>query len=561
MRLPLPGSCLVPPITTSSVSREIMEIEDISTVERQSQGENVEYSLGWPKVSEERLLAKDRNEYGVSIEDGQLADPEDLISNLPDECLALAFRKLEQGDLARCSLVCRRWMTVDADSRTHLILKANEDIGPILPPLLLRFVGLTKLVLKAEKGNPSIDNEGLISIATHCTQLRKLKLKNCKQITDDGLDAFSKLCVDLRKFSCGSCGFGGRGLNALLQQCVTLEDLTIKRSIKAAHERTPEALSPGGASLRRLCLKDQSTFHLWSALVAGSTRLETLILARNGGNWDRVLEAALLDGRLSELSQVYLERVQISDRGLQAISKCPKLEALVVVRANECTDAGLAAIAGGCPGLKRLHVEGWAPSQLADPGLNALASQCRQLQELVLVGNSVTVASLRPLATICLSLERLTLCNSESLGDGEVACLAQGCPSLRRLCIKGCPRVTDLGVISLANGCPSLQKLKIRRCSQVSQQSISFLRTHRPEVHIQLERRAGVEEEGEVVDDDLLLRGPMMESPDRGKARFSRARSAFAAGTTYVACTLRRWVGGGTGEAKAGASGAGAEIR
>ena len=77
---------------------------------------------------------------------------------------------------------------------------------------------------------------------------------------------------------------------------------------------------------------------------------------------------------------MYLEKVQITDRALQSVAKCPKLEALVVVRTPDCTDAGMAAIASGCAGLRRLHVEGWAPGHLGDAGLLAIAKHCRQLQ-------------------------------------------------------------------------------------------------------------------------------------------------------------------------------------
>eukprot|EP00271_Cylindrocystis_brebissonii_P007055 TRINITY_DN20179_c0_g1_i1.p1 TRINITY_DN20179_c0_g1~~TRINITY_DN20179_c0_g1_i1.p1 ORF type:complete len:853 (+),score=119.48 TRINITY_DN20179_c0_g1_i1:174-2732(+) len=424
---------------------------------------------------------------------------EDLTSYLPGDCLALAFKRLDQVDLGNCSLACRRWYKVDAESRSHLVLRATEEIVPVLPKLLTRFSGVTKLVLKCQKKVPSINDAGLLTIAERCPQLRKLKLKHCNKVTDAGLEAFAAVCKDLRKFSCGNCGFGGRGLNALLQNCSLLEDLTVKRTnTKASQERVPEPLQPNrSAALRRLCLKDQGTFHAWIGLISGSPRLETLILARNLGNWDRLLETALGSGKLKELSQIYLERVNISDRGLRAIAQCHKLEALVVVKAPECTEAGLSLIAHGCPGLLRLHVEGWQAQRMGDVGLLAVATQCRQLQELVLVSNAVTEVSLTPLATLALSLERLTLCASETVGDPEVAILARGCPALRRLCIKGCPRVANLGIIALANGCPSLQKLKIRRCGEVTADTIAFLKQMRPEVQVQLERKAGGEEDAD----------------------------------------------------------------
>ena len=71
---------------------------------------------------------------------------------------------------------------MDADCRSHLVLRATADISPQLPLLLQRFVGVTKLVLKCERQSTSIDDAALLSIALHCPQLKKLKLKNCKQV-------------------------------------------------------------------------------------------------------------------------------------------------------------------------------------------------------------------------------------------------------------------------------------------------------------------------------------------------------------------------------------------
>ncbi|CAI5931250.1 unnamed protein product [Closterium sp. NIES-64] len=670
---------------------------------------------------------------------------EDLTANLPDDCLVHVFRKLGTSDLARCSLVCRRWFMLDAETRPSMSLRATLDAAPDLASLFRRFTGVQKLVLKCERNVLSIDDASLDTIARQCVYLRKLKLKNCRQITDDGMERFAQACPELRKFSCGSCGFGLRGLNALLNGCIHLEDLTVKRSLHPSlpkdrvtqiphvsdslsppanlslnlHPSLPkdrvtqiphvsDSLSPpANLSLKRLCLKDQRQSHIWvpllqrlclkdqrqshiwvpllqvsvnfpppppssptfssrlptlhldpfqlssgqplseaplpqgptprlclkdqrqshiwvpllqvsvnfpppppssptfssrlptlhldpfqlssgqplseaplpqgptpvthlGAAAAGTlvlarntghwdqvlllgisllsdspflpsvtlflllqatSRLETLILARNAGHWDQVLGSSLREKLTPELSQItdkglqcigkcpklealvvvrtpectdasmaaiYVERVQITDKGLQCIGKCPKLEALVVVRTPECTDAGMAAVAAGCSGLKRLHVEGWAPGHLGDPGLSAIARHCRQLQELLLVSHACTVSSLQLLASNCPSLERLTLCSGHNMGDPELATLAYSCSNLRRLCVKACNKVTDLGIYALANGCPSLQRLKVRRCPAVSAHSLSVLQEQRPTLVITQERsRGGVGRGGE----------------------------------------------------------------
>ncbi|CAI5987573.1 unnamed protein product [Closterium sp. NIES-65] len=463
-------------MSTSTASRVFSADDDDA---RSNSSGEMDGSLSDDEVTQQRLHSRP-----------QLATTaEDLTANLPDDCLVHVFRKLGTSDLARCSLVCRRWFMLDAETRPSMSLRATLDAAPDLASLFRRFTGVQKLVLKCERNVLSIDDASLDTIARQCVYLRKLKLKNCRQITDDGMERFAQACPELRKFSCGSCGFGLRGLNALLNGCIHLEDLTVKRSLHPSLPKdrvtqiphVSDSLSPpANLSLKRLCLKDQRQSHIWVPLLQATSRLETLILARNAGHWDQVLGSSLREKLTPELSQIYVERVQITDKGLQCIGKCPKLEALVVVRTPECTDAGMAAVAAGCSGLKRLHVEGWAPGHLGDPGLSAIARHCRQLQELLLVSHACTVSSLQLLASNCPSLERLTLCSGHNMGDPELATLAYSCSNLRRLCVKACNKVTDLGIYALANGCPSLQRLKVRRCPAVSAHSLSVLQEQRP---------------------------------------------------------------------------------
>ncbi|CAI5518194.1 unnamed protein product, partial [Closterium sp. Naga37s-1] len=414
--------------------------------------------------------------------------------------------------------------SLDAETRPSMSLRATLDAAPDLASLFTRFTGVQKLVLKCERNVLSIDDASLDTIARQCVYLRKLKLKNCRQITDDGMERFARACPELRKFSCGSCGFGLRGLNALLNGCAHLEDLTVKRSLHPSLPKdrvtqiphVSDSLSPpANLSLKRLCLKDQRQSHIWVPLLQATSRLETLILARNAGHWDQVLGSSLGEKLTPELSQIYVERVQITDKGLQCIGKCPKLEALVVVRTPECTDAGMAAVAAGCSGLKRLHVEGWAPGHLGDPGLSccsypmpalsppsspspptALSSPaslpylCLLLfrhplppypQELLLVSYACTVSSLQLLASNCPSLERLTLCSGHNMGDPELATLAHSCSNLPGsspspsstppFVLPLLPYPQELLLVShactvsslqlLASNCPSLERLTL----------------------------------------------------------------------------------------------------
>ncbi|EFJ28320.1 hypothetical protein SELMODRAFT_63069, partial [Selaginella moellendorffii] len=385
---------------------------------------------------------------------------------LPEECLGLVFDRLDTRGRNVASLVCRRWLLAEANSRKILSLSAPLSL-PVscLESSLMRFPVLSKLGLKCERGVPSITDEGLVLIATHCRRLSKLKLKNCTGLQDDGLVAFAAaVCrASFRSFSCCSCGFGSRGLNAIIKNCVALEDLSVKR-LRMGGE--PGQLVEGPSKLKRLSIKNiLDGGHAFTPLIASSKHLHTLIIFKATGQWDKLLELSV-EG-LSELTELRIEKLHLGDQGLVALAKCRKLQVLFLARTPECSNTGLSAIANGCRSLRKLHVDGCFTGRIGDKGLLAVGERCPELKELVLIGVSVTSNSLGIVFTNCMGLERLAVWNSETFGDGELACIGSKCQALRKLCIKCCP-ISDQGLEALASGCPSLTKVKIKRCRSVS---------------------------------------------------------------------------------------------
>ncbi|XP_002969264.2 F-box protein At1g47056 [Selaginella moellendorffii] len=406
-------------------------------------------------------------------EEEEWVEQEDLTLLVPDECLEWILHKLSPGDRTQSSLVCRRWHRLEGRSRTQLSLAAHADVMPFLPRICSRFVQLTKITLKCDRRDPSINDRALVLISKHCKGLVKLKLKGCKDVTDEGIDHFSRVARSLKKFSCGSCGFGPLGLNCLLQRCADLESLAVKR-LRGISQAFPELLiSPGCGRIRKLCLKELRNARLFGPLIIGSPNLQVLRLSKNLGHWDKLLEA--ITEHLPHLLELHVERLQLSDRGLQAVAQCKSLEALYVVKASECTNFGLSAVAFGCRHLKRLRLDGWRSGRIGDEGLISIAKRCRELQELVLIRLSISVGSLTIIGSNCASLERLAVCNCESFGDAELCCIATRFRALRKLCIRSCS-ITNLGVEGLGNGCPALTRLKVRNCNQVTSEGIGNLR-------------------------------------------------------------------------------------
>lgn len=397
---------------------------------------------------------------------------EDHTADLPEELLALVFGLLGSGDRKRCSLVCRRWLVVEAASRFRLAIDARASplAESALPRLLARFPAVSKLALKCDRRAESVGDPALAQVADRLGPgLRRLKLRSLRAVTDDGVAALAAAAANLRKLSVGSCDFGAKGIEAVLRSCLHLEELSVKR-LRGLAESEP--ISVSSPRLQSLSFKDLYNGQCFSCLITQSPNLKTLKIIRCAGNWDIVLQDVPRDSLLAEL---HLEKLQVSDWGVAALYG---LEVLYLAKAPEVTDIGLAELAAKSPRLRKLHVDGWKANRIGDRGLAAVAQKCSSLQELVLIGVNLTSLSLELIATNCPTLERLALCGSDTFGDAEMSCVASKCSALRKLCIKACP-VSDAGMNKLAEGCPRLVKVKVKKCRRVTSECAEHLRASR----------------------------------------------------------------------------------
>ncbi|CAK9135359.1 unnamed protein product [Ilex paraguariensis] len=480
----------------------------------------------------------------------------DYISNLPDECLACVFQSLGSRDRNLCSLVCRRWLQIEGQSRHRLSLNAQSELISMIPSLFSRFDAVTKLALKCGRSSVSIGDDALVLISYRCQKLTRLKLRACRELTDTGMASFAKTCKNLKKLSCGSCTFGAKGMNAVLDNCSSLEELSVKRLRGITDGAASEPIGPGVAasSLKVICLKELYNGQCFGPLITGAKNLRTLKLFRCYGDWDKLLEA--IADHVTGLVEVHLERLQVSDVGLAAISNCLSLEILHLVKTPECTNLGLKTVAENCKLLRKLHIDGWKTNMISDDGLIAVAKHCPNLQELVLIGVNPTRVGLENLATNCLNLERLALCGSETVGDEEISCIAAKCIALKKLCIKSCP-VSNHGMEVLASGCPNLVKVKLKKCRAVTSVGADWLRASRGSLAVILDTT-----EPENVDASASENGVQeipMENPQvvaqvgngdvasrsTGRSTLFKARLGLTAGRNLVACTFRKWSSSG----------------
>lgn len=413
---------------------------------------------------------------------------------------------------------------------------------------------MTKLALKCDRKSTSIGDDGLVLISLHCRNLTRLKLRACRELTDAGMAVFARNCKGLKKLSCGSCTFGAKGMNAILDNCSSLEELTVKRLRGITDGAAPaEPIGPGAAatSLKTIYLKELYNGQCFGPLIIGSKNLRTLKLFRCSGDWDTLL--LLIASRVTGMVEIHLERLQVSDTGVTAISNCMYLEILHLVKTPECTNLGLKAVAENCKLLRKLHIDGWKTNRIGDDGLISVAKNCPNLQELVLIGLNPTRISLELIAANCQNLERLALCGSETVGDAEISCIAAKCIALKKLCIKSCP-VSNCGIEALAGGCPNLVKVKLKKCRGVTGEGADWLRTSRGSLAVNLDTHENEHQDASASDSNAHDNGLEMPplpvaiqgvgggaSSSTGRSMSFKARLGLTAGRNLMVCTFRRW--------------------
>ena len=98
-------------------------------------------------------------------------------------------------------------------------------------------------------------------------------------------------------------------MNAVLNNCAAIEELSVKRLRGITDGATTEAIGPGVAasSLKTICLKELYNGQCFGPLILGSKSLRTLKLFRCSGVWDKLFQ--LLGVQVPSMVEVHLERL------------------------------------------------------------------------------------------------------------------------------------------------------------------------------------------------------------------------------------------------------------
>ncbi|KAH1039185.1 hypothetical protein J1N35_040928 [Gossypium stocksii] len=131
-----------------------------------------------------------------------------------------------KADRKRCSLVCRRLLRIEGQSRQQLSLNAQPDLHPLIPSIFFRFDAVTKLTLKCDRRSVGKRDEAPVLISERCRNLTCLTLRACLDLIEAAKD-----------------------MNVVLDTCPPLEELSVKRLcgiIDGASTELDRARSGGG---------------------------------------------------------------------------------------------------------------------------------------------------------------------------------------------------------------------------------------------------------------------------------------------------------------------------
>nr|GEY70287.1 F-box protein SKIP2-like [Tanacetum cinerariifolium] len=174
-------------------------------------------------------------------------------SSLHKDDVAIEYPFLSSGDRKRCSLVSRRWLLVEGQSRHRLALNAQSEIVPLIPMIFSRCVNLTRLKLR---GCREVTDVGMAALAERCKYLRKLHIDGWKtnRIGNEALIAIAKHSVNLQELVLIGVNPSTISLEAIASNCQKLERLALCGSETIADSEI-SCIASKCVALKKLCIK------------------------------------------------------------------------------------------------------------------------------------------------------------------------------------------------------------------------------------------------------------------------------------------------------------------
>ncbi|XVE77683.1 hypothetical protein DITRI_Ditri13aG0081800 [Diplodiscus trichospermus] len=416
-----------------------------------------------------------------------------LAYSFPDEVLEHVFSFIQSDkDRNVVSLVCKSWYEIERWCRRKIFVGNCYAVSPRI--VIRRFPELRSVELKGKPHfadfNLVPDGWGgyvmpwIVEMADAYPWLEEIRLKRMV-VTDESLELIAKSFKNFKVLVLSSCeGFSTDGLAAIAAGCKNLRELDLRES--EVDDLSGHWLSyfPDTytllVSLNISCLgSDEVSFSALERLVGRCPNLRTLQLNR-AVPLDKIANILSRAPQLVEFGTgTYAAdlRPDVFSNLAGAFSNCKELRSLSGFW--DVVPAYLPAIYSVCSRLTSLNL---SYATIQSPDLIKLVSHCPSLQRL-LVLDYIEDSGLEALASSCKDLQELRVFPSDpfgvepnvSLTEQGLVAVSLGCSKLQSV-LYFCRRMSNAALIRIAQNCPNLTRFRL--CT-IDPRTTDYL-THQP---------------------------------------------------------------------------------
>ncbi|XP_017708614.1 dynein regulatory complex subunit 6 [Rhinopithecus roxellana] len=351
--------------------------------------------------------------------------------------------KLIYLDLSGCTQISVQGFRYIANSCTGITHLTINDMPTLtdncVKALVEKCSRITSLVFT---GAPHISDCTFKALST--CKLRKIRFEGNKRVTDASFKYIDKNYPNLSHIYMADCkGITDSSLRSLsplrqltvlnLANCVRIGDMGLKQFLD------------GPASIRIRELNLSNCVQLSDASVMKLSERCPNLNYLSLRNCDHLTAQGIgYIVNIFSLVSIDLSGTDISNEGLNVLSRHKKLKELSVSECYRITDVGIQAFCKSSLILEHLDV-----------------SYCSQLSDMII----------KALAIYCINLTSLSIAGCPKITDSAMEMLSAKCHYLHILDISGCVLLTDEILEDLQIGCKQLRILKMQYCTNISKKA------------------------------------------------------------------------------------------
>ncbi|KAK8565451.1 hypothetical protein V6N13_020555 [Hibiscus sabdariffa] len=398
--------------------------------------------------------------------------------SFPDEVLEHVFSFIQSDkDRNAVSVVCKSWYEIERWCRRKVFIGNCYAVSPKM--VIKRFPEVRSIELK---GKPHFADFNLVpdgwggyvlpwigEMAGAYPWLEEIRLKRMV-VTDESLELIAKSFKNFKVLVLFSCeGFSTDGLAAIAAGCKNLSELDLRESEVddlSGHWLThfPETCT-SLVSLNISCLgSDEVSFSALERLVGRCPNLRSLRLNR-AVSLDKIANILCLAPQLVDFGTGNYTtelRPDVLSNLTAAFSSCKELKSLSGFW--DVVPAYLPALYSVCSRLTSLNL---SYATIHSPEIIKLVSHCSSLQCL-LVLDYIEDSGLEALASSCKDLQELRVFPSDpfgvepnvSLTEKGLVSVSLGCPKLQSV-LYFCRRMTNAALVTIAQNCPNFTHFRL----------------------------------------------------------------------------------------------------